>query len=83
MKILKSNIYERKGRDIFSNISIDLLTALTGGDVVVPTIHGEVIMKIPPGVQSNELKKLSHKGINDTSRGSGNHYVKIIVDIPK
>ena len=69
--------------DIFSTISIDLMTAIAGGEVTVPTIHGDVIMKVNPGVQSEEMKKLTHKGIQDSSRGSGNHYVKLKVEIPK
>jgi len=60
-----------------------LYTALAGGEVQVPTIHGDVMMKISPGAQPGELKKLSHKGIQDSSHGSGNHYVKINIEIPK
>lgn len=40
-------------------------------------------MKITPGAQPGELKKLSHKGIVDPSLGSGNHYVKLNIEIPK
>ena len=79
----KSNIFERKGRDIYSSITIDLYTALAGGEVQVPTIHGDVMMKLSPGAQPGEMKKLTYKGINDPSRGSGNHYVKINIEIPR
>lgn len=82
-KVGKSNVFERKGRDIYSSVKIDLYTALAGGEVQVPTIHGDVMMKISPGAQPGELKKLSHKGIQDSSRGSGNHYVKINIEIPR
>ena len=40
-------------------------------------------MKVNPGVQPEEMKKLAQKGIQDPSRGSGNHYVKLKVEIPK
>ncbi len=59
------------------------MTALAGGEVTVPTIHGDVVMKVNPGVQPEEMKKLAHKGIQDSSRGSGNHYVKLKIEIPK
>lgn len=49
----------------------------------MPTIHGEVIMKIPPGSQPGDLKKLANKGILDPSRGNGSHIVKINIVIPK
>lgn len=76
-------MFERKGRDIYSTVSIDLLTAIAGGEVTVLTIHGDVVMKVNPGVQSEEMKKLAQKGIQDSSRGAGNHYVKLKVEIPK
>lgn len=62
---------------------MDLFTAIAGGEVPVQTIHGEVLMKVPPGSQPGEMKKLSSKGIADPSRGSGNHFVKLNVEIPK
>ena len=83
IQVDKSDTFERKGRDIFSSISIDLFTAIAGGEVQVPTIHGDVIMKIPPGSQPGDLKKLANKGIPDSSRGNGAHIVKINIIIPK
>jgi molecular chaperone DnaJ len=59
------------------------MTAIAGGEITVPTIYGDVIMKVNPGVQSEEMKKLAHKGIQDSSRGPGNHYVKLKVETPK
>lgn len=79
----KSGTFEKKGRDIYSSIEIDLYTAIAGGEVQVPTIHGDVIMKIPPGTQPGDLKKLVNKGIFDSSRGNGSHIVKINIIIPK
>lgn len=79
----RSNQFDRKGKDIYSSITIDLYTALAGGEVRVPTIHGDVMMKLNPGVQPSELKKLSQKGIVDSSHGNGNHYVKINIEIPR
>lgn len=79
----KSNHFERKGRDIYSSVTIDLYSALAGGEARVSTIHGDVMMKITPGVQPGEVKKLSHKGIADPSRGSGHHYVKVNIEIPR
>lgn len=76
-------MFERKGRDIYSSTTIDLYTAIAGGEVQVPTIHGDVIMKVSPGSQPGELKKLSQKGIVDPSRGNGSHYVKVNIEIPR
>ena len=61
------------------------MTALGGGYVNVNTIHGEVSMKLNPGIQFGELKKLANMGVKDPNNmySSGHHYVKIMVEIPK
>ena len=64
-------------------MTIELYTALAGGEVNVKTVHGDVVMKIGPGIQPGDLKKLSNKGIIDSSRGNGSHYVKLNIALPK
>lgn len=49
----------------------------------MPTIHGDVIMKVNPGVQQDEMKKLAQKGIKDSSHSAGSHFVKLKIQIPK
>jgi molecular chaperone DnaJ len=51
-----SPIFTRKGADVFTTVDVDLITALLGGSVRVPTVDGDVDMKLPPGVQPNEEK---------------------------
>lgn len=82
--ISPSSTFERKGIDIYSKISIDLYTALLGGEVEVPTIHGNVMLRITEGTQPNDVKKLTGKGIQNQKTGRfGNHYVTILIDMPK
>lgn len=57
-----------------------------GSDVVVKTLYGNVTIKIPPGTQHEERKKISNYGIQKlppNHHQKGNHYVTIKVVIPK
>lgn len=80
----KSDVFTRKKNDIYLNVPVTLYQALVGGNVIVPTIHGSVEMKIPPGTQPDDVKKLSGRGVPNASSGElGHQYVKLKVAIPK
>ena len=75
--------FEREGDDIRSSMSVPLLTALLGGEIDVETVHGPVTLAIPAGTQSGQVMRIKGKGVPTlNSRRSGDHYVKIDVDIP-
>ncbi|GAB4286569.1 MAG: molecular chaperone DnaJ [Candidatus Dojkabacteria bacterium] len=76
-------ILERRGNDIYMDKHIDIFTAVLGGEVEVPTVHGKVIMKVPEGTQSEKILRLKGKGgPKFKGEGNGDQYVRIIVDIP-
>jgi len=77
--------FERRGDDIYSEVSVDIPTAVLGGKTKVQTILGDVDLKIPAGTQSGTVFKLKRKGapvIGHPSR-RGDHYVKVNVHIPE
>jgi molecular chaperone DnaJ len=84
INILDHNIFERRGSDILCEVPINFYLAALGGKVTVPTLDGEVVMKVPPGTQSGSILRLKDKGIA-TLRGysRGNQLVRLIVKIPK
>ncbi len=74
---------ERRGDDIYIDQEIDVVTAVLGSEIKVPTVHGDVLMKVPAGTQSEKVLRLKGKG-GPKFRGSGNgdQYVKLIINIP-
>lgn len=54
--------FKRKGNDLYTDLNIDLYTAVLGGEVVVHTLNGQVKMKIKPGMQSESKLRLKGKG---------------------
>lgn len=54
--------FERVGDDLKSKISIDLYTAVLGGDVKIETLEGSVNLKVKPETQSGTTVRLKGKG---------------------
>lgn len=77
--------FERKGDDLLTEASIDLPTAVLGGEVRVETFTGNVMLKIPPGTQPGQNFRLAGKGMPRLRQKGkyGNLLVKANVKIPK
>ncbi len=76
--------FERHGNDIQGIVPITIKEAYAGAEVDVPTIHGVVTAKIPPGTQSRQRFRLRGKGVKDPRTGtSGDHIYIARVMVPK
>ena len=54
--------YKRDGSNLYTDVALDLYTALLGGDILVDTLDGKVKLKVAPGTQSGSTVKLKGKG---------------------
>lgn len=80
----RSDTFTRKKNDIYVTAPVPLHQALLGGTVIVPTIDGNVELKVSPGTQPDDIKRMSGRGIyNSTTREQGNQYVKFKIEIPR
>lgn len=81
----KEGGFERKDNDLYVDTPVDLYTAVLGGEAVVDAKDGRFMLKIPAGTQSDQLIRLSGKGMPVLNgKGSrGDLYAKIRVRIPR
>jgi DnaJ-class molecular chaperone len=64
---------ERRGDDLYVSASVPLVTAVLGGEVLIPTIKGNLALKIPPETQNGKTFRLGGQGmphLGKSSRGS-------------
>ena len=54
--------FKRKGNDLYSNVNIDIYTAVLGGEITVNTLNGKVKLKVRPGTQNDAKVRLKGKG---------------------
>ncbi|HLZ56747.1 MAG TPA: J domain-containing protein [Ktedonosporobacter sp.] len=76
--------FERKGDDLYVDIDVDLVTAMLGGSVEVPTPDGRKLMlTIPAETQNGRTFRLAGKGMPHLRKEShGNLYARVKVVLP-
>lgn len=77
--------FERKGSDVYTTAEIPFTTAVFGGEARVKTLYGDIICKIPEGIQSGTKIRLKGKGIISMKNANvyGDQYVSIQIQVPK
>jgi len=76
-------VFKREGNDVFVNISISFAQACIGDNVEVPTLDGNLKVKIKSGTQPNTLIRLRDQGIKDVNGyGRGDLYIRLLVTVP-
>jgi molecular chaperone DnaJ len=82
-KILSHKLFERKGDDLYTEVSVPLATAVLGGEVGLPTLNGNLSLKIPPETQNGKVFRLAGKGMPKLGNSEyGNMFAKIKVVLP-
>ena len=80
--IKKHPLFERQGADLYSTTVIGRETALSGGEITLPTITGSATLKIPRETQSHTLFRLKEQGMPYlNSRKRGDLFTEVIVTI--
>jgi len=69
INVLEHDKFERVGKDIELEIPVSTVDATLGCSVDIPTIHGDVTMKIPAGTQDGTRLRLKGKGVADIRGG--------------
>src|SRR4030066_1410902 len=84
VNIKPHEVFERDGDDIYIKVGIPFSLATLGGQIEVPTVDGDVKIRIRPGTQSGIMIRLRGKGVPVLrGRGKGDEYVKLDVIIPE
>ena len=76
--------FEREGPNLYYEQQISFVQASLGDSIDIPTIDGEIELKIPPGTQSDSVFRLRGQGMPIMRRNSkGNLYVTASVVVPQ
>ena len=85
VNVKRHEIFQRQDNEIIFDLEISPAQAVIGDSLRVPTLSGNVKLKIPSGTQSGDVLRLKGKGMPDISRPSlvGSQHVRINVKVPK
>ncbi len=76
-------IFERQGADLACDIPVSFATLVLGGAVDVPTLDGEVSLKIPEETQTGRVFRLRGKGVKPVRGGHiGDLMVRVTAETP-
>jgi curved DNA-binding protein len=78
-------VFKRSGNDLYTNINLDLYSAVLGGEVMVETLDGKIKLKINPETQNGTKTRLKGKGfpVYKKDGSFGDLYVTYNVSIPQ
>lgn len=75
--------FKRRENDILLNLDVNIAQATLGAEVQVPTLDGDVNLKIPAGTQPGRIFHIKGKGVPYLRRnGRGDQLVIVNVEIP-
>ena len=72
-----------EGSDLIHEVKIEPWRAVLGSELVVPTLEGNVRLKIPPGTQGGQRFRLRERGLPGVSGKRGDLYVDVQINVPK
>ena len=61
-RIKEDPTFKRIGNDLYTTTTIDLYTAVLGGEIILDTLNGKVKVKIKAGTQNNSKIRLKERG---------------------
>jgi molecular chaperone DnaJ len=83
MHVRPHDLFAREGQNTHCEVPIPFHIAALGGEVQVPTLRGDVPLKIPAGTQSGKTFTLRGLGLPDVrGHSTGDHQVTVSIEVP-
>ncbi|GAA1029747.1 molecular chaperone DnaJ [Virgisporangium ochraceum] len=76
-------LFTRSGQNLGITVPVTIAEATLGVDVVVPTLDGQVTVRVPPGTPSGRVLRVRGRGVPRKSSTPGDLLVTIEVQVPK
>ena len=75
--------FKRENLDLVTQVAVPFTRAALGGKVRVPTLKGDIDLKIPAGTQPDQQLRVRGAGVVDSSKRKGDLRVRIKIEIPR
>jgi len=79
--------FRRRGPDIFCDVPVSYAQTILGAEVMVPTLWGPALIRLPPATQPGTVLTLRDRGLPLLGKGKdreqGDQFVKVLLDIPE
>ena len=83
IRVREHPIFERDGSHLSCEVPVSFVTASLGGAIEVPTLGGNVELKVPNETQSGRVFRLREKGVKPVRGGpTGDLFCRVVVETP-
>jgi molecular chaperone DnaJ len=83
IRVREHAIFERDGSHLSCEVPVSFATATLGGTVAVPTLGGNVDLKVPAETQSGRVFRLREKGVKPVRGGpTGDLFCRVVLETP-
>lgn len=82
LNVAKHPYFSLEGQNVVMDLPITMKEAILGAKIVVPTLDGQVAVKIPPYAGSGEKLRLKGKGLNNF-KGVGDQIMTLKIVAPR
>jgi molecular chaperone DnaJ len=83
IRVREHAIFERDGSHLSCEVPVSFATATLGGTVEVPTLGGNVDLKVPAETQSGRVFRLREKGVKPVRGGpTGDLFCRVVLETP-
>ncbi len=84
LSVAPSDVFERRGDDIWYTATVNFAQAALGAEISVPGLSEKLSCKVPSGTQPGTVLRMKGKGIRNVRSGRpGDMFVTIKLDVPK
>ncbi len=81
--VREHELFQREGDDLYCEVPIRFSQAALGADLVVPTLDGDAVIRIPPETQTGKAFRLRGKGVRNVRNGRvGDLICRVVVETP-
>ncbi|MBS0364225.1 MAG: molecular chaperone DnaJ [Proteobacteria bacterium] len=83
IQVREHPIFTREAQHLSCEVPVSFATAALGGSIDVPTLEGDVSLKVPAETQSGRVFRLRDKGVKPVRGGGrGDLFCRVVIETP-
>lgn len=83
VRVRRHPVLRKEGYNLVMDLVVNLSDALLGAERTIPTMDGEITLKVPQGTKHGTILRVKGKGVPMGGNKRGDLYVRVLVSMPE